>query len=214
MQKLMKNKTSHFNYITLIIIVICLFSSTQLSFAQSNAQELLKNIQEKFNSINDLTAELTQSVNSKVNLKGKVYFKKENHLRFEFKNILIVSDGETSWNYNQKDNKVVITDYESEGNKILSIRQIIFEYPEDCELNTFESEGEKVLELIPKADAFSFNSIRLFIDNDYLITKAFIDDPASGAIQIDLSNYQLNKNLPDSYFQFSPPEGSQVIDLR
>ena len=45
---------------------------------------------------------------------------------------------------------MVITDYECEGNKILSIRQIIFEYPEDCELNTFESEGEKVLELIPK----------------------------------------------------------------
>lgn len=198
----------------IILATVFILISMSYSIAQENANEVLKNIQEKFNSINDLTAELTQSINSKVNLKGKVYFKKENHLRFEFKNILIVSDGETSWNYNQKDNKVVITDYESEGNKILSIRQIIFEYPEDCELNTFESEGEKVLELIPKADAFSFNSIRLFIDNDYLITKALIDDPASGAIQIDLSNYQLNKNLPDSYFQFSPPEGSQVIDLR
>jgi outer membrane lipoprotein-sorting protein len=149
-----------------------------------------------------------------VSLKGKVFYKKENNLRFEFKNSIIISNGETSWNYNEKQQKVVITDFESEGNKILSIRQIIFEYPEDCELNTFESEGQKVLELIPKAEAFSFNSIRLFIDNDYLITKAFIDDPASGAIQIDLSNYQLNKNLPDSYFQFSPPERSQVIDLR
>lgn len=198
----------------IILATVFILISMSYSIPQENANEVLKNIQEKFNSINDLTAELTQSVNSKVNLKGKVYFKKENHLRFEFKNILIVSDGEASWNYNQKDNKVVITDYESEGNKILSIRQIIFEYPEDCELNTFESEGEKVLELIPKADAFSFNSIRLFIDNDYLITKALIDDPASGAIQIDLSNYQLNKNLPDSYFQFSPPKGSQVIDLR
>jgi outer membrane lipoprotein carrier protein len=198
----------------IILATVFILISMSYSIAQENANEVLMNIQEKFNSINDLTAELTQSVNSKVNLKGKVYFKKENHLRFEFKNILIVSDGETSWNYNQKDNKVVITDYESEGNKILSIRQIIFEYPEDCELNTFESEGEKVLELIPKDDAFSFNSIKLFIDNDYLITKALIDDPASGAIQIDLSNYQLNKNLPDSYFQFSPPEGSQVIDLR
>ena len=184
------------------------------SFAQENAQSVLKNIQDKFNSINDLSADLTQSVNGNINLKGKVYFKKESNLKFEFKNILIVSDGETSWSYNKKDDKVVITDYESEGNKILSIRQIIFDYPQDCDLSTFKSEDKTVLELIPKDDAFSFSSIKLFIDGDNLITKALIDDPASGAIQIDLSNYQLNKNLPDSYFQFSPPEGSKVIDLR
>ncbi|HEY6626959.1 MAG TPA: outer-membrane lipoprotein carrier protein LolA, partial [Ignavibacteriaceae bacterium] len=182
--------------------------------AQDNADAVLKNIQDKFNSITDLSAQITQTVNGKVNLKGKVFYKKDNCLRFEFDNMLIVSDGETSWNYNKKQDKVIITDYDTEGNKILSIRQIIFEYPEDCELNTFEFEGKKVLELIPKDDTFSFNSVKLFIDSENLITKVLVDDPATGNIQIDLSNYQLNKNLPDSYFQFSPPEGSQVLDLR
>jgi outer membrane lipoprotein-sorting protein len=200
--------------IKVIFVCVTLVFFLDSSFAQENAQEVLKNIQNKFSTINDLSAELTQSVNGKLNLKGKVYFKKDNNLRFEFKNILIVSDGETSWSYNQKDDKVVITDYENEGNKILSIRQIIFDYPQDCNLSTFESEGKTILEIIPKADAFSFSSIKLFIDGDNLITKALIDDPASGAIQIDLSDYQLNKNLPDSFFQFSAPEGSQVIDLR
>ena len=128
--------------------------------------------------------------------------------------MLIISDGETSWNYNKKQNKVIITDYENEGNKILSIRQIIFEYPEDCELSTFESEGKRVLELIPQDGIFSFNSVKLFIDSENMITKILVDDPATGTIQIDLSNYQLNKNLSDSYFQLSPPEGSQVLDLR
>ena len=197
-------------FIECIALVLC-FSS---SFAQDDAQEVLTNIQNKFNTINDLTAELSQSVNGSVNLKGKIYYKKENHLRFEFKNVLIVSDGETSWSYNKKDNKVFITDYESDGNKILSINQIIFEYPKDCDMSTFESDGRKVLQLIPKDDTFSFNSIQLFVDSDYLITKALVDDPASGEIQIDLSDYKLNTNLPDSFFQFSLPEGSKVIDLR
>jgi outer membrane lipoprotein-sorting protein len=175
---------------------------------------LLKKIQDKFDSINDLSAQITQSVNDQVNLKGKVYYKKENYLRFEFKNILIVSDGETSWNYNEKQNKVIITDYENEGDKILSIRQIIYEYPEDCEMSTYELEGNKVLQLIPKDDTFSFNSIKLFIDGDDLITKALVDDPATGTIKIDLTDYQINTNLPESFFNFSPPEGSQVLDLR
>jgi outer membrane lipoprotein carrier protein len=198
----------------LFLICISLIFLFTISFAQEDAQTVLKNIQDKFESISDLSAQLTQSVNGNVNLKGKVYYKKENQLRFEFKNILIVSDGETSWSYNQKDNKVFITDYESEGNKILSMRQIIFEYPQDCDLNTYESESQTVLKLIPKDDEFSFNSIQLFISGDNLITKALIDDPATGEIQIELSDYQLNTNLPDSFFQFSPPEGSQVIDLR
>lgn len=200
------------NKIYFICIPFILFFTS--SFAQDNPQTVLKNIQDKFESITDLSAQLTQSVNGNVNLKGKVYYKKENQIRFEFKNILIVSDGETSWNYNQKDNKVIITNYESEGNRILSIRHLIFDYPEDCDLQASESEGKKILELIPKDDASSFNSIKLFIDGDNLITTAIIKDPASGEIKIDLSDYQLNKNLPDSFFQFSPPEGSQVIDLR
>jgi len=200
------------NKIFFLFVSLILFFTT--SFPQEDAQVVLKNIQDKFESITDLSAQLTQSVNGNVNLKGKVYYKKENQVRFEFKNILIVSDGETSWSYNQKDNKVIITDYESEGNKILSMRQIIFEYPQDCDLSTFKSEGQIVLELIPQDNEFSFTSIKLFIDEDNLIAKALIDDPATGEIQIELSDYQLNKNLPDSFFQFSPPEGSQVIDLR
>lgn len=198
------------------IFSVSIFILTFISsgIAQGNADAVLKNIQNKFDSIGDLSAQITQSVNDKVNLRGKAFYKKENHLRFEFDNMLIISDGETSWNYNKKQDKVIITDYENEGNKILSIRQIIFEYPEDCELNTFEFEGNKVLELIPKDDTFSFNSVKLYIDSENLITKVLVDDPAAGTIQIDLSNYQLNKNLPDSYFSFTPPEGSQVLDLR
>ncbi|MBE0572558.1 MAG: outer membrane lipoprotein carrier protein LolA [Ignavibacteriaceae bacterium] len=198
----------------IFIVVIFILAFISSGVCQENANAVLKNIQDKFGSIEDLSAQIVQSVNDKVNLKGKVFYKKENNLRFEFDNMLIVSDGETSWNYNKKQDKVIITDYDTEGNKILSIRQIIFEYPEDCELNTFEFEGKKGLELIPKDDTFSFNSVKLFIDSEHLITKVMIDDPATGKIQVDLSNYQLNKNLSDSYFQFSPPEGSQVLDLR
>jgi outer membrane lipoprotein carrier protein len=195
----------------LLFIAATLFGS---SFAQDDAKTLLKNIQGKFNSINDLSAEITQSVNNKVSLKGKVYYKKEDHLRFEFNNNLVVSDGETSWNYNQKQNKVIITNYDTEGDKILSIRQIIYEYPDKCELSTYELEGDKVLQLIPTDNSLSFSSVKLYITNDNLISKVLIDDPATGLIQLDLSDYKINKNLPDSYFSFTPPEGSQVLDLR
>ncbi|MBK9098754.1 MAG: outer membrane lipoprotein carrier protein LolA [bacterium] len=188
------------------IINICL--------AQSDPQQLLQDIQNKFDSISDLSAKITQSVNGKTNLKGKAFYKKENNLRFEFDNMIIVSDGETSWNFNKKQDKVIISDYNTEGNKILSIRQLIYEYPDECKLIASKVAGIDVLELIPQDDTFSFNSIKLFINSENLITKVLIDDPATGNIQVDLSEIQFNKGLPDSYFKFSPPEGSQVLDLR
>ena len=198
------------------LIIACLLSVLFLnkSFAQDNALNVLDKLQQKFSSINDLTANLTQSVNGNLNLKGMVYYKKENNLRFEFKNILLISDGVTYWSYNQKDNKVVISDYESEGNKILSIRQIIYEYPEDCEMTTYELNNQTVLELIPKDDTFQFKSIKLFLNKDYLINEAIIDDPAAGEVEINISDYKLNNNLPEALFVFTPPEGSEIIDLR
>ena len=81
-------------------------------------------------------------------------------------------------------------------------------------MSTFESDSLTVLRLIPKDATFHFNSIELFITKDYLINKAVIDDPAAGNLGVHLSNYQLNKNLSDSLFEFSPPEGSEIIDLR
>jgi len=196
----------------IVIISSIIFYGNLL--AQNDADILLKNIQNKFDSIYELSAEITQLVNGKVNLRGKVFYKKENNLRFEFKNSVIVSDGETSWNYNEKQNKVIITNYDTEGNKIFSIDQMIYEYPKKCELSTYESEELRVLQLIPKDNSLGFKSVKLFISDDNLISKVLIDDLASGSIQVDLSDYQINKNLPDSLFNFTPPEGSQVLDLR
>jgi chaperone LolA len=186
----------------------------QFSYAQSDAEDLLKKVQNKFDTITDLSADITQSVKGKANLSGKVYYKKQNNLRFEFNNILIVSDGETSWNYNKKENKVIITSYDNESTNHLSIDKMIYEYPSECSISTYDFEGQKVLVLEPKTSSLNFNSVKLWINEDDLITKALFDDPAAGLVQIDLSNYKLNQNLPGSKFSFTPPEGSQIIDLR
>lgn len=200
--------------VRLNIILISSFLMFNICWAQSDAQVLLKNIQDKFDSITDLSANITQSVGGQVNLKGKVYYQKDDHLRMEFKNNVIVSDGETAWNYNQKQNKVIITNFESEGNRDISIKQLVYEYPKNCQISSYELEGEKVLKLIPEDDTFNFSSVELFINEDNLIAKALIDDPMTGTIAVEFSDYKLNQNLADSFFIFSPPEGSQVIDLR
>ena len=195
-------------------VIISLFVVCCSTLAQLDANEKLLELQSKFDSIQDLSADLTQSIAGKNNLNGKIFYKKENKLRFEFKKILVVSDGETSWNYNMRDNKVIITNYETEGTNILSINQLIYEYPEECDISAYEFEGQTVLEFIPNTSTLNFSSVKLWVDDDNLVTRALFEDTATGLVQVDISNYSLNSNLPDSYFLFTPPAGSEIIDLR
>ena len=210
MNKIFKIYKTNIIVFSLLIFLCC----GKLVTAQNDPGEFMQVIQERFNALTDLSANFTQSVNGSANLTGKVYYKKNNKIRFELTKILIVSDGETNWNYNKKENKVIISSYDDEDAGLLSIERIIFEYPEECELSTYIFENQEVLMVVPQTSTFNFNSVKLWINNDNLISRVLVDDPAAGLVQIDLTNYSVDKNLPDSKFTFTPPEGSKIIDLR
>jgi outer membrane lipoprotein-sorting protein len=181
--------------------------------AQNDGASLLKALQNKFNSIQNFTANVSQFVDDKPSLNAKIFFKKENNFRIEFGNSTIISDGSTSWNYNNKENKVIITNYE-EDESLFSINFLVYKFPSQCTLKG-EKEGSLMkLTLIPKGRGSNLNEVTLWINNDDLIEKVQTNDPATGIIELRFSNVKTNQNLPDSNFQFSAPEGSKVIDLR
>lgn len=196
----------------IILSLIILLYST-VSFSQT-AESVLKSLQTKFDSITDLRADVTQKNNSRSNLSGKLYFKKENNLRLEFGNQIIVADGKTSWNYNKQDKKVIISDYEENSAGLLSLNYLVYDFPKECDLS-LSSEGNKtVLILKPKSKRNNTGDVRLTISKDNLIEKAVIINQASGNMEVSFSNYKLNNNLSESLFTFTIPEGTTIVDLR
>ena len=111
----------------ILISLLVLLLST-VGFTQ-NAESVLKSLQNKFDSITDLTADVAQKNNGQSNLTGKMYFKKENNIRLEVGNQTIVADGKTSWNYNKKNKKVIISDYDEGGSGLLSINYLVYQSP-------------------------------------------------------------------------------------
>lgn len=198
------------NFINLILL-LSLFA---VNISAQTGDKVLQSLQDKFSGINDLTADITQKINEKVNLSGKLFFKKENNLRFESKNQTIVSDGQTSWNYNKKDNKVIISNYDDTGSNLLSINYLVYEFPKECTVSITEEGNQKSLLLQPKTKKNNLGDVILFINKDNLIEKVKVSDQNTGAIEIQFSNYKLNQKIPDSKFSLTPPEGSSVIDLR
>jgi len=196
-----------------IIISLLVFFYTSIGFAQSS-ESVLKALQNKFDSIIDLSTDVSQKSNGKSSFAGKMYFKKDNNLRIEFGNQTIVADGKTSWNYNKKEKKVIISDYDEAGSGLLSINYLVYQYPSECDLSLSSEGSKQILILKPKSNKNNLGEVKLYITKENLIDKAVISNPASGTMEVAFSNYKLNQNLSDSKFSFTAPEGTTVVDLR
>ena len=197
------------------IIILGIFTILFISpFASAqNGDILLKKVQDKYSSILSFSADFIQySPNSK-KIIGKFYFKKENNIKIETGTATIVSNGLTNWNYNKKQNKVIITNYDDSDVSMFSFNRMIFDFPSSSKIET--DGNNNVLILIPNENSnLNFAQAKLWINNDNLIKKIEIAGKNNSRIIIELSDYKLNQNFPDSQFSFSLPEGSRVIDLR
>ena len=183
--------------------------------AQNDSNSLLEKIQDKYKSISSFTADFSQYFGNNKKNSGKFFFKKDNNIRLDTKSSTIVSNGSTNWNYNKKQNKVIISDYDDSDASMFSFDKIIYDFPSKSNVNQSNENGNKILIFTPKNESdLNFNQAKLWINNDNLIKKIEIKEKNNSLMTIDLSNYLLNQDLADSQFSFSPPEGTKVIDLR
>ena len=200
------------NIIRIFITIIFVFTAT--TFSQNDAGKVLNDLQTKYDTIKDLSVEFTQSGNGKNKLAGMLILKKENKLRIDTRNLIIVTDGTTSWSYNKKQNKVIISKYDENDPGVFSINELVYKLPADSEIKLTIENGQNVLTLTPNSYEYNFNSVKLYLSEDNLISKIVLNDVVIGKVEAKFSNYQLNQNLKDSEFSFNPPEGTKIIDLR
>jgi len=118
----------------LSFLTICL----SINIYADDAGRLLNDVKEKYSKINDFTADIIQEGKNSV-FNGKIYFKKENKFYLDLKNFSIISDGSTLWNFNKKENKVVINEAGSEENSFLSFNTLLEVYPSKCTLSSLNA---------------------------------------------------------------------------
>lgn len=196
------------------ILSVFLLLFLNIRFAEPG-EAILKNLQNKFDKVNDLSAEFKQTTNGKAALTGKFYFKKDDKLRIELKNSTLISDGATNWSCNLKENKVIISNNDENSASPFSLKKVIYDYPKECSLKSEKEGSDNILILEPpKNSSIGYSLIKIWTTKDNLINRIILTDNADNKIQIDFSKYKLNQKLSDSRFSFTPPEGCKVIDLR
>ena len=194
-------------------ILLLLLFLMQPVFSQNSS--LLKNLQSSFNSLKDFSADFVQLNNGRVNIEGKFYFKKENKLRLELKNLIIVSDGKTNWNYNKRQKKVIISNYDENDPSVLSLKRIIFDYPSKCQVTEGPDSSGNVLILKPNSNSgINAYLIKIWVNKNNNVKKVTIIQSSGNVLEVKFSNYKIDTGILDSKFSFTPPQGTKIIDLR
>ncbi len=204
-------------------LILAVFWANLPVFAQDDitAQEIIQNVQNAYKDISDAKASFTQTIKfnkSKAQTSsGTLYIKKESKYRIETSNQTIVTDGSTSWSYTPSKKQVVIDYYKETGNTF-SPNKYLFQYPENfySDLTGTEKISGKdvyVLSLKPRESGY-VKSAKLWVGkDDWIIKKIYIlTDESTSTYSV--KNIQTNTGVSNSKFTFTPPEGTEVIDMR
>lgn len=199
----------------LLKIFFLTFLFFQFFIGIGSAQSLLKKVQNKFNSIKDISADFVQQTNGRESLKGKIKFKQKDKIRIELGNIIIVSDGKTNRSYNKKRNKIIISSIDKENPSLFSLRKLIEEYPQLSKVSEKKEKNTFILKIEPKINSgLNFNYAELYFNTVYQIKKIVIKGAEYGTLKIMFSHYKENSGFKDSIFKIIPSKGTETIDLR
>lgn len=212
------------------LIIIAWISSPSSPTYGTALSEVVAQIQKRGIETFDLTASFGQESTSKYLEKpevarGKFYFKKPKKMRWDYETPdkqEIVTDGTTLWIYMEEDRLVNIYEATSFLDSKLSITFLSFLSGEGDleELFTISfAEGKEVqeevyfvLKLVPKNPEAELRELFLWASKEnFLVRKVQFSDFYGNVTRITLHDIHTNRNISDSKFVFSIPEGVEVV---
>lgn len=201
--------------IKILLILMLLLNSSEIFSQNESADLIIKKIQSKFLSIEDLKADFSQKVNGNSNyeLNGKFFYKKKKGYRLEVLNKVLLNDGNSIYNIDNSQKKIVISPID-EGTTSFSIDKIINQYPADCNARKINESAFNIVELNPKSASVPFSKLQIYYSNDYMINKFVLTDFSNLKTEIELKNVIINSNLSNTYFNFNRRSDFEIIDLR
>lgn len=214
----------------LICGALFLFHLTFVPMASgASGQEVLAEIQRRYENTNDFEAGFLQEYIGKVMKQshrgeGKVFFKKKGMMRWDYRipNQKIISNGKTLWYYQPEEKQVFVSDV----SKVIKEKTPLAflsgegELSRDFKLFSFnESASQKedhyVLELVPKEPHAALSKLSLAVDKKtYFVVQADIFDGLGNVTRTRFTDIKTNANLPGFLFDFVIPPGVEVIRMQ
>ncbi len=209
------------NFFVLICCCVCSIFLMGIAYASNNLED---NLQKKYQQINSLKAEFSQSLTHRESgsvekRQGTIIFEKPLKVRWETKaphaELLLITPKEI-WNY-LPDEEVA---YKYQPDLMQDMRTLIevitgqAKLDEDFEVKKLGKQGAlTVLHLFPYEPKPEMVEAVIGIDEQsMLIKKASVVDFYGNVNTLEFNTIELNAKLGANVFSFTPPEGIDVED--
>ena len=198
--------------------------------ADARGSEVVGKLQKKFAELKTLSAHFVKQhywrlMEQHQEVKGALLVQRPDRFRMDSDVQVVVSDGETAWNYAPANAQVLVSDYSAIEND-RSYEKLLFDlillggYDESY---TPVYVGEKkvqrktcyVVDLSAKKEDTYIHTIRLWIDKRlYLVRQVEYRNIHDDITTFVLSDLKVNKRVKADRFTFHAPKGVELIDLR
>ncbi len=206
-------------------VIVLAFGLTAGALAQQlDVRDVTEKIQRRYETIEDATARFSQQVKfgySKIeqNFSGTLVMKKPNRYRIESEHQTLVTDGTTVWSYSPM-NKQVIVDRYKENQNSLSPEHFLLNLPSNYYSSILGKESADgsslvLLRLLPKDDQSFVKSMKVWVEEGtWVVRKVELVDVNDTQTVYTVQDVKLNTSVKESAFVFSPPSGTEIVDLR
>ncbi len=194
-----------------------------------SAEEVARRIQKFYKETEDFQASFKQTYTDKAAGEtkveyGKVYFKKPGKMRWDYhetddrekRTKTLVSDGDIFWVY-ELEFQQAFKRCLAESKLPTSLKFLMGQgnLLEDFEVEFTEKSSAEAVEmkLVPKESTPKYKKLHFAIDPDaYQVETTTVFGPYGNTNEIEFGEAKLNSNLPDSGFEFEPPESARVMN--
>jgi outer membrane lipoprotein carrier protein len=210
-----------FSFSSVVIFLPVAFCAT--------GQEVLNEVQNRYEKTNDLEANFIQESIGKVMKKpqrgeGKVYLKKKGMMRWDYRtpNQKLISDGQTLWYYQPDENQVLVYDVSKVLKEKIPLAFLSGEGDLSRDFNIlnlkesiFQKEEHFILELAPKEPWAALTKLTLTVDKKtYFVVQADVFDVLGNLTRTRFTDIKTNVALPNFLFLFTIPPGAEVVQFK
>jgi outer membrane lipoprotein carrier protein len=204
------------HHIQSLSILVFLATIPYLSLAQTvpNADEVFASVQKKYA---DGASIRVKFLMKSEDVRGSLALKRGNKYILEITGKTIICNGKTVWNYDAAQKKVIISDFRDNPDNI-SPERIFMNFPRHYKpsLTVEKSSNDLLLSLVPtkaRDQMSDMQRVGLRLSRELRLKSIAIYDGTT-LHEWDIADIKPDANLPDSAFEWKPPQGAQVIDLR
>ncbi len=211
-------------------MILCVLSAPSYAYKFDfiTVTDIVKKVKKRFSEIHSYQANFTivsQKLGKTIHQSGVVRYKAENKMAIDFYgggNHRIISNGKLMWIYIPSMSVVAEQSLKSDStslfssgtksglNRLFSKYHYKFATKDQPEI---QPDGSKkyVLQLKQKESRAGFRSLKLWISEGFLITKAYGETATGKKVELEFSNIKTDVSLPNSLFKFDIPGRARVI---